>query len=89
MASPRQWGSSASRTTKTMARVKSISRKYSPPCHFRVRVNTWRWQPFKKQWTPTTRGKNQLYRNVASRVELAQQLGLDVDQTKCVLVFRG
>lgn len=72
-----------------MARVKANPKKYSPPAHFRVRVNTWRWQPFKEQWTPTTRGKNPLYGGTASRVELAKQLGLDIDQTRCVLVFRN
>lgn len=71
-----------------MARVKNNPRRYSPPSMFRVRVNTWRWQPFKKQWTPTTRAKNPIHWGVASRVELARQLGLDIDQTACRLVFR-
>lgn len=74
--------------TREMVRVKSRPMKYSPPCHFRVRLNTWRWQPFAKQWTPTTRGKNVVYGGTASRVELAKQLGLDIDHTRCVLVFR-
>ena len=73
-----------------MARVKNNPRRYSLPVdhQFRVRVNTWRWQPFKKQWTPTTRGQNPKYWKVASRVELARQCGLDIEDTKCRLVFR-
>lgn len=73
-----------------MARVKAIPRRSAPSPFgmYRVRVNLWRYQPFKEQWTPTTRGMNPKHRGLASRVELAHQLGLDIDQTACRLVFR-